>query len=181
MALGNPKRGDIIVFKHDDSEKSMDLIKRVVGLPKDHIQYKNKMIYVNGEPMTQQFEAELGDWDERGSKHSVRLFTETLGNTKHAMFVQPSPMDLHYPYEDVVVPENAYFVMGDNRDNSKDSRMWGFVKDEDIQGRAFGIWMSFTPYTSEGSGWQLLHWMKGMTVEKLKHWIRWERLTLDLR
>ncbi len=176
LAVGNPKRGDIIVFKHGD----MDLIKRVVGLPGEHIQYKDNMIYVNEQPVSQSFEAALTDGDERGGRHAVHLLSETLGDTKHQLFVPATPYAAHYPYGDVVVPPQSYFVMGDNRGNSKDSRMWGFVKDEDIQGRAFGIWMSFRPYTAEGSN-GLSHWIRDMTFDKLKHWIRFERLTLDLR
>lgn len=158
LNVGAPKRGDVIVFKHNDANESMDMIKRVVGLPGDHVQYKNKMIYINGEPMKQEFIKDTMDTNEKGASYSVRELLEVLGTVKHNIYIHPNHPG-GYRYDDVIVPADSYFVMGDNRDNSKDSRMWGFVQDKDIQGRAFGIWMSW---------------------DNLSHRVRWERIWTPL-
>jgi len=150
--IGEPKRGDVIVFKGDNYNRkgeSMDMIKRVVGLPNDHIQYKNKTLYINGEPVKQEFQTDKLDVNPNGAAVPVRELIEYLGDAKHEIYTQPAANhDALYQYHDVTVPPNHYFVMGDNRDFSADSRFWGFVKDEDVQGRAFLVWMSF-----EGTHW----------------------------
>lgn len=144
FTVGKPKRGDVVVFKHDTEADSKDMIKRVVGVPGDHIEYKNKTIYINGEPIKQNFHAERMDYTLEGSSWPVREFVEQLGDKIHNIFVRTDTVGaLHYRFKDVVVPEGHYFVMGDNRDNSADSRVWGFVKDEDLLGRAFSVWMSW--------------------------------------
>jgi signal peptidase I len=144
IKTGSPKRGDVIVFKHVKDGESIDMIKRVVGLPKDHVKYKDKTIYINGEPVKQAFQGEKQDVSPDGASVTVRELEEELGAHKHPIFTQPhslySPI---YAYDDIVVPEDQYFVMGDNRDNSGDSRFWGFVKDVDVQGRAIAVWMSW--------------------------------------
>lgn len=144
MSLGEPKRGDIVVFKHDTDVDSKDMIKRIVGLPGDHVEYKNNIIHINGEPIKQVFHGDAKDHTLQGITWPVQEFVEHLGDKVHNIFVRS---DLRYPlqyqFDDVVVPEGHYFVMGDNRDNSADSRVWGFVKDEELLGRAFAIWMSW--------------------------------------
>ncbi len=163
--IGNPKRGDVVVFKHTKRGESIDMIKRVVGLPGDRVEYKDNVIYINGEPVKQEFVKETID-KEPGQNMGwpVKEYIETLGNIRHDIYVQTemgqSPS--HYRFNDTVVPEHSYFVMGDNRDNSDDSRFWGFVKDEDILGRAIIIWLSFD--TSK-TGW-----------DRLLHSIRWNRI-----
>lgn len=144
IKIGSPKRGDVVVFKGTKNGKSIDMIKRVVGLPNDHVQYKDKIIYINGEPIKQEFIGEKVDTDPQGSSTTVRELVEHIGDHKHSMFTEPHALYLpRYAYDDITVPEGQYFVMGDNRDNSGDSRFWGFVKDKDIQGRAIAIWMSW--------------------------------------
>jgi signal peptidase I len=157
IEIGAPKRGDVIVFKHEENGESIDMIKRVIGLPNDHIQYKDKTLYINGEVIKQDFIADKIDTNERGATSPVRELREHLDHVKHDIYVQPAMNHLgsYYQYDDVIVPQNSYFVMGDNRDNSKDSRIWGFVKDQDVQGRAFAIWMSWDP---------------------LGHKVRWDRI-----
>ena len=142
---GSPKRGDIIVFKHEENGKSLDLIKRLIGLPGDHIEYKNQKIYVNGVLMKQTFDSELNDWNALGMPAQLRKFTEIIDDRSHDILIETSAIsgNYHYAYQDVVVPANHYFVMGDNRNNSKDSRFWGFVRDQDVQGKAVAIWMSW--------------------------------------
>lgn len=163
LSIKNPKRGDIIVFKHVDGEESLDLIKRVVGLPGDHIQYQDNRLTVNGEVVKQKFESEKIETTPLGVNYAIREYEEFLGDRSFQILIQPTHKEFgvsSYRFDDVVVPEGHYFVLGDNRDNSKDSRMWGFVKDIDIQGRAFGIWMSWDANTN---------------------CIRWHRLTMDIK
>jgi len=157
--LGSPKRGDVIIFKRLKQEESMDMIKRVVGLPGDRIQYKNNRIYINDVPVKQNFEGEVMDKDETGKPIAlVQQYQEFLDSIQHTIFVHVnrSHDERAFPYNDVVVPPDSYFVMGDNRDNSQDSRSWGFVHDTDILGRAFGIWMSWDSNQSTVKDW-LLH------------------------
>ncbi len=170
LPVGQPKRGDIVVFKHDTKQEDMDVIKRVIALPGDHIQYRDQKIILNGAPLQTVFEQELSQVPDpvRGGTQTLRQFREDLSGVQHAIFLREQGLDAlgqHYPYEDLVVPPNSYFVMGDNRDNSKDSRMWGLLKEEDLQGRAVAIWMSVE---SARYWW----WPR---------WPRWERLTLHLQ
>lgn len=167
--IGAPKRGDVIVFKHVKNGESIDMIKRVVGLPGDHITYKDKTVYVNGKPAVQDFIAEEQDIT-RGGSVPVRHFHEQLGEVKHDIFVHPSTLQIvpHYAYSDETVPKDSYFVMGDNRDNSEDSRVWGFVKDADIQGRAFLIWMSL----NHDKEWRL---------DSLLDMVRWSRIGTKIK
>lgn len=167
LSIGEPKRGDIIVFKHIKSTgESIDMIKRVVGLPGDHIEYKNKVLSINGKPMKQDFQMETTDVSSQGKVFPVREFKEDLETLQHAIYIHPETTshERFYHYDDVVVPPNCYFAMGDNRDNSEDSRVWGFVKDEDIQGRAFAIWMSWDSDASQ-------------IIDK----VRWHRLGTRIR
>jgi signal peptidase I len=146
LEVGTPKRGDVVVFKHMKKDESIDMIKRVVGLPGDHIEYKNKKIYVNGKPAEQESIGDKMDNDPEGPHPwQVRHASETLGDIRHDIYMHTdhSHSTPQYHFDNIVVPANSYFVMGDNRDNSDDSRYWGFVNDQDILGRAMGIWMSY--------------------------------------
>lgn len=130
FAIGDPERGDVVVFRYPP-KPSVDYIKRVVGLPGDKIEYRDKRLYINGDPVET---TALANEDE-----AMQAFQEQLGEALHQIQIMPSR-----PIIDgaVIVPPGHYFVMGDNRDNSADSRMWGFVPDENLLGRAFLIWMS---------------------------------------
>jgi signal peptidase I len=152
----NPvKRGDVMVFRYPVDTR-LDYIKRVVGLPGDEISYLNQKLSVNGKPVEVTAQ---GEFFEADSMRYEPQFAEKLGEADHKILVNPRrqayygpdpktfPMseNCRYSPEGVVckVPAGHYFMMGDNRDNSQDSRFWGFVPDENIVGRAFFVWMNF--------------------------------------
>ncbi len=139
VELGAPKRGDVVVFRSPENPAT-PFIKRVVGLPGDQIAYYNKTLYVNGEAADQ---VDLGSYSASGSSASMTgasLRTEDLNGHVHKILIQPRSPTVEGK---MVVPEGHYFVLGDNRDNSRDSRFWGTVPDELLIGRAFLIWMSW--------------------------------------
>ncbi len=149
------ERGDVMVFRYPVDPRQ-DYIKRVVGLPGDEISYVNQALSINGKPVGA---ASLGDFFEADSLRYEPMFAEKLGETDHKILVNPRrpayfggdvktfPFveNCRYSAEGVVckVPAGHYFMMGDNRDNSQDSRFWGFVPDENVVGKAFFVWMNF--------------------------------------
>ncbi|MEO8598237.1 MAG: signal peptidase I [bacterium] len=160
--INDPQRGDVMVFKYP-KDTALDYIKRVVGIPGDKIEYKNKQLTINGEKISYQ---PLPDFlDDEHLRYS-KQYTENLTGTVHQIlnderapsFVQnPDAFPQHelctYNIEGFTctVPEGHYFMMGDNRDNSLDSRYWGFVPDENIVGKAFFVWMNLGDIKRIGS------------------------------
>ena len=152
----SPERGDVMVFRYPP-KPSLDYIKRVVGLPGDEVAYLNKQLTVNGKPLVQQPMPDFFDAD--ALRYSKQLEERTAeGGRKYRILVEAErpafipgaePFkfreNCRYSAEGVVckVPEGHYFMMGDNRDNSLDSRFWGFVPEENIVGKAFFVWMNF--------------------------------------
>jgi len=140
IAVGEPERGDVIVFRYPVDGQT-NYIKRVVGLPGDSITYRGKVLYVNGEPMIQESD---GLWVGEGinrNRPGTRMLRqiENLDDTEHSILINAtSPQRRSQSW---IVPEGHYFVMGDNRDMSQDSRSWGFVPEENLVGRASRIWM----------------------------------------
>ncbi|KUJ71883.1 signal peptidase I [Thiomicrospira sp. WB1] len=135
---GEPERGDVAVFKYP-KDPNVDYIKRIVGLPGDEISYIERTLFINGQPAMQQA---LGEYDGEGAGNimdGTALIQESLDERTHRILLdhQKSSQDL----VSVTVPEGHYFVMGDNRDHSNDSRFWGFVPEKNLKGEAFGIWM----------------------------------------
>lgn len=137
---GEPKRGDIMVFRWPPNP-SVLFIKRVVGLPGDRISYINKVLTINGIPVPQEFDKNTIDIDETGNSYEVIQKTEDLLGVKHNIYLVPDRFGLDY--KDIIVPPNMYFAMGDNRDNSADSRWFGYVPEENIVGKAVLTWMSW--------------------------------------
>jgi signal peptidase I len=131
--LRAPQRGDIIVFKYPQDEKR-DFIKRIIGVPGDTVQMRGAQVHVNGKPLDEPY--------VKGAPARPHL-----GGSSYCGYA--------YACEPTVVPPGSYFVMGDNRDNSQDSRYWGFVKRDKIKGKAFLIYWSW---------------------DSDKHWPRWLRL-----
>ncbi|MEO5738224.1 MAG: signal peptidase I [Variovorax sp.] len=151
-----PARGDVMVFRYPP-KPSMDYIKRVVGVPGDEVAYLNKKLTINGQPVTKDATPDFLDED---TMRYLKEYREDLGGKQHLLLndenrraglseaeIMPFPNqdNCRYSVEGVVckVPAGHYFMMGDNRDNSLDSRYWGFVPDQNIVGRAFFVWMNF--------------------------------------
>ena len=137
---GKPERGDIVIFRWPPNP-SIDFIKRVVGLPGDHISYINKQLIINGKVIPQTPVKETIAYDERGTEWNAEERSEDLLGVKHNIYVDHQKAS--HDYRDIIVPEGMYFMMGDNRDDSADSRYWGFVPDKNILGKAVLVWMSW--------------------------------------
>ncbi len=145
LNLGEPGRGDVVVFRFPQ-DPSIDYIKRVVGVPGDQLYYSNKTLYVNGVPADQEpLPPYVGEGAGQGHTGAVRAL-EQLNGMQHEILINPRSRDLPpgcmvLADGPVTVPDGAFFVMGDNRDNSNDSRCWGFVPEGNLVGKAFAIWM----------------------------------------
>ncbi len=151
----DPQRGDVMVFRYPVDPR-VDYIKRVVGVPGDEVAWLNQRLTINGQAVPTQ---PLGEFYDEDSLRYEPMFSERLGGVEHRILVDPRrpayfggsektfPMheNCRYQPQGVVckVPPGHYFMMGDNRDNSQDSRFWGFVPDENIVGKAFFVWMNF--------------------------------------
>ena len=162
VEIGSPHRGDVMVFRYPE-DPSLDYIKRVVGLPGDRLEYRNKRLTING---TQVPVRQIDDYLSKERMQFSRRYLETLNGVEHEIlldedapaFVAPSRA---FPYAGncnynmgglaCTVPPGHYFAMGDNRDNSSDSRVWGFVPDENIVGKAFFIWLNLNELGRFGS------------------------------
>ncbi len=146
VEVGEPQRGDVVVFRYPKDPK-VDYIKRLVGLPGDRIAYRDKKLYVNGELMPQK---PVGWYEPVGSGERMRgafELIEDLEGVEHSILINPRTPDFGPGCQvlargEVQVPEGHYFMMGDNRDNSNDSRCWGFVPESNLVGKAFVIWLS---------------------------------------
>ncbi len=157
-----PARGDVMVFRYPP-KPSLDYIKRVVGVPGDEVAYLNKKLTINGEAISK---TPMPDFFDEDAMRYFKQFEEVLGGKRHRLlndddrpaFIPgvedfPFKQNCRYSVEGVTcrVPEGYYFMMGDNRDNSLDSRYWGFVPDRNIVGKAFLVWMNFSSLKRIGS------------------------------
>lgn len=140
-----PARGDVIVFKYPN-DPSLNYIKRVVGLPGDTIAVTEKVVYVNGVPLEMKDidgKKIVEDMDEKYKRYNFRFFETKTGSHTHVTQVDQDNV-FNTNFYQVTVPKDNYFVMGDNRDFSADSRSWGFVPFGNIKGRAIAIWFSLS-------------------------------------
>ena len=158
----SPQRGDVMVFRYPP-KPSLDYIKRVVGVPGDEVSYLNKKVTINGRPLVT---TSLADFFDEDAMRYSKQFQEVTGSKAYRVlndedrpaFIPgtedfPFKQNCRYSSEGVVckVPEGHYFMMGDNRDNSLDSRYWGFVPEKNIVGKAFFVWMNFGNFKRIGS------------------------------
>lgn len=137
--IGDPKPGDVVVFRYPE-DPSTPFIKRVVGVPGDRIEYKAKRLFVNGESVRYDAAGTYVGVKSAVMHTGAEKLVEHLGEHAHDIIVTPRAYSFDW---EGTVPPDSYFVLGDNRDNSRDSRFWGFVPDENLIGRAFIIWMNW--------------------------------------
>ena len=159
LSDGSPQRGDIMVFRLPENP-AKDLIKRVIGLPGDTIAYRNKQLTINGELVGQRQLGAVTEVDAQLGLRRADAIEEKFGERAHTILLNPAAPGVipagvrSFPQRErcryvtegfaCTVPPGHYFMMGDNRDNSDDSRYWGFVPDANIVGKAVGIWMNFS-------------------------------------
>lgn len=137
--MNEPQRGDIVVFRYP-KDPTIDYIKRVIGLPGDKVTYENKKLYINEQPVKY---VSLGRYKGVGQGEDMtgaEQFIEELTGVEHGILNRNGVSSAEGDY---IVPKGNYFVMGDNRDNSNDSRYWGTVPEENLVGKAFFIWMNW--------------------------------------
>lgn len=158
LSVDNPKRGQIVLVYYP-VDHHIIFVKRVVGLPGDHISYINKVLYINGKEMEQKFIANVTQLNDFGQLVTYQEYQENLDGIKHDIFEINDSSHPAQNFYNLVVPKGEYFMMGDNRDESDDSRGWGFATSKDLVGRALFIWMSWDPNAA--------HW-----YDK----IRWDRI-----
>ena len=154
----DPQRGDVVVFRYP-RDPSQDYIKRVVGVPGDEVSFRNQQLYINGTAQPLEPTPPPGYYDEVTLRYYPE-YVETLEGVRHDVLINPQSRPFYLPEDQISfphrencrysaegvtckVPPGNYFMMGDNRDNSQDSRYWGFVPDENIVGKAFFVWMNF--------------------------------------
>jgi signal peptidase I len=145
VALGEPARGDVVVFKYPRNPR-LDYIKRVIGLPGDRISYRNKQLFINEEPVAIE-PVGPADRQSHGALGYAQEFTEKLPGVEHHILLNGERRGFDEEFE---VPAGHYFVMGDNRDDSQDSRFWGYLPEENLVGKAFFIWMHWGGFSGDG-------------------------------
>lgn len=151
VEVGSPERGDVVVFRYPGDPRQ-DYIKRVIGLPGDTIQVSDNRLSVNGQPIAY---ADAGDYPPAGepiTDNSGKLLREAIApGHEHLVLTRE---DFGFPRStdgSYTVPEGSYFVMGDNRDNSEDSRVWGTVPEANLVGRAMLIWLNCSDWGCQDS------------------------------
>ena len=158
IANHDPQRGDVMVFRYPN-DTSIDYIKRVVAVGGDEVSFRNQQLFLNGVRVPTQAMPAPGFYDEDSRRYTPE-FKETFASVDHHILLNPQaqpyygqPENITFPFREhcqysaegvtCKVPAGHYFMMGDNRDNSQDSRFWGFVPDRNVVGKAFFVWMNF--------------------------------------
>lgn len=165
LDVNQPKRGEIMVFRYPENP-GLDYIKRVIGLPGDRITYRDKRLWINGEEVRVRPNGEYNYLEGGLNFVTAQMLIEELDGRPHAILIQPEVPSVHlsgvrlFPFRDncaynesgfsCTVPPGHYFLMGDNRDSSSDSRYWGFVPEANIVGKAFMIWWNFDEWKRIG-------------------------------
>ncbi len=162
ISVGEPKRGDVMVFRYPE-DPSLDYIKRVVAVPGDRIEYRDKRLSINGKPVPTR---RIDDYLLRERMQYASRYVEELNGVEHQILIDEDasgtmPQSRTFQFASncnynsgglgCTVPPGHYFAMGDNRDSSSDSRVWGFVPDENIVGKAFFIWLNLGEFGRFGS------------------------------
>lgn len=149
FSVGSPKNGDIAIFRTPVDQKTW-MVKRVIGVPGDKIDYVDKKLTINGTPANYNFIENTNDTNDGVNEWPVKVYEEDVFGKKHKIFVRESDFtqDFH-----ITVPQNSYFMMGDNRDNSDDSRYWGFVPESNLEGKAVLVWLSWDQFD-----WTNIRW-----------------------
>lgn len=166
---GKPERGDVIVFKYPKDE-SLNYIKRVIGLPGDTVEIIEKVVYVNDKPIeTKVIDGKeiMEDMDDKFKRYNFKFFQTKTGEHDHVSQIDQD--NIWYPnFKKIKVPEGSYFVMGDNRDFSQDSRYWGFVPSNNIKGEAILIWFSWSfpwPWENSEETFKFRPWRIGTLID----------------
>jgi signal peptidase I len=163
------KRGDIVVFRYPLSPE-LHFVKRVIGLPGDRVKLVNRQVFVNGEHLPQEGYARFTIFDRNGFRDDFPLLDRIDGIDPG--WLNTMPKLIHNG--ELVVPQNQYFVMGDNRDHSSDSRYWGFVPRENVVGRPLVIYFSIDAPPPSAPDGRLSRW--GSMLRNLPSLIRWRRM-----
>ena len=141
IPISEPERGDVVVFKYP-KDPDVDYIKRVVGLPGDEVAYIDRQLFINGKPVPQKYIGTYRGTESGAVMNGADIMEETFANgNRHQILIDRDKGSFNM--DPVKVPEGHYFMVGDNRDHSNDSRFWGFVPEKNLKGRAFAIWMNW--------------------------------------